>query len=452
MSDGEHVTIGPGSVIDDFEILEQIGRGGFSHVHIARHIPTDNYCAAKVVELTTMGPDEFTGMLREVSVFMQVDHPNICNLYRLSVAGENLIFFMEFATRGTLLDYVNSKGGLNEFEAQHLFVQIFAALRHLHVYHFLVHRDMKLENVLLDAKGNVKLTDFGLSGTYYNNLMRTFVGTPGYQPPEILGGSEYNEKCDVWSLGVCLYAMMTANLPFSTQTVCCRSLVDEATSFVYPPTFSPALVDLLKKMFEVRPADRPSLMQLQGHPWLRGLQQLGANIAPQPIMFYKVNNTQGILKFKRRSIKADPAVLEQCEGVDPEELANDLKNGVSNANTTLYFFKLRPLATKPVMKPPELKRPPPIPGTRKRDKDTPSRESVPELSPRMPTAQPRIRERKGSMMLPKTPMAPLALAKEPKVMKPLRDSNRSSPALVGTPARVHRKSVGPLARKLLPQL
>ena len=443
----ESGTIGPGSIVDDFEILEQIGKGGFSHVHIARHIPTDNYCAAKVIELGTMGPDEFNGMLREVSVFMQVDHPNICNLYRLSVVNETLIFFMEFATRGTLLDYVNSKGGLNEFEAQLIFCQLFTALRHLHIFHFLVHRDLKLENVLLDAKGNVKLTDFGLSSTYYNNIMRTFVGTPGYQPPEILSGSEYNEKCDVWSLGVCLYAMLTGNLPFSTQNMNARSLIDDVMSFVYPSNFSPQVVDLLKKMFEVRPNDRPSLTQLQMHPWLRGVPQMCANVAPQPIIFYKVNNAQGVLKFKRRSMKADPNIVQKCEGIDQEQLMVDLKNGVTNANTVMYFFKMRPLATKPVIKPPEIKKPPPIPGSRKRE--TPPRDGVPDLSPRL-TAQPRMRERKGSLMLPKTPVAPIALAREPKVMKPLRDSNKSSPALVGTPTRAHRKSLGPLPKKLLP--
>ena len=353
----------PTQIIDDFEILEIIGKGGFSHVHVARHIPTGCYCAAKIIPLSSLREQEFIGIMREVSVFMQVDHPNICNLYSMSVNDDNLVFFMEYASRGTLLDYVNGKGGLTEFESQRYFIQIYTVLRHLHIYHFLVHRDLKLENILIDSKGNMKLTDFGLAGTYYNNILRTFVGTAGYQPPEILAGNQYDEKCDVWSLGVCLYAMITGRLPFSTQNVSYRALVQEVQDMIFPQNFSPQLVDLLRKMFEINPGQRPSLIQLQSHPWLRGVPQLGTNIAPQPIIFYKVPNVAVIKKFKRKSVKPDQKVLDECEqkGADIQKLKEDLANGLNTKETAIYFCLLRPLLEKPekqqIMKP----KPPPIP-------------------------------------------------------------------------------------------
>jgi serine/threonine protein kinase len=351
MSEGEDLRpLSTGSVLDDFEILEQIGVGGFSEVHLARHIPTSNYCAAKIVNLGNLNDHEFASTMREVSVFMQVEHPHICTLYRLSVHGTQLIFFMEFAPCGTLLDRVNRSKGLKEVEARPLFNQIFDAVRHLHVTHFLVHRDLKLENVLLDSGGNVKVTDFGLSGTNYNNLLRTFVGTPGYQPPEILANAGYTEKCDVWSLGVCLYAMVSSALPFGTRISDYRTLSDDAQRLVYPVTFSPLLVDLLKRMFTVRPGDRPGMMELQTHPWLHGLTQLGTNIAPRPIVFYQVSSIARIAKFKRRSIRPDPALLGQCvaQGIDEAALTEQLKNGATTAETTLYFMLSRPLQVKPV--------------------------------------------------------------------------------------------------------
>lgn len=350
----------PPLVIDDFEILEQIGSGAFSHVHIAKHVPTGCYCAAKIIELHALKEEEFVGIMREVSVFMHVDHPNICNLYRMSYNDTQLVFFMEYASRGTLLDYVNGKGGLTEFEAQRYFIQIFSALRHLHIYHFLVHRDLKLENILIDSKGNMKVTDFGLAGTYYNNLMRTFVGTAGYQPPEILAGNDYDEKCDVWSLGVCLYAMITGKLPFSTQNNNYRKLVEDATNISFPKNFSPALVDLLKKMFMTHPNQRPTLIQLQTHPWLKGVQQLGSNIAPQPVMFYKVPSISVIKKFKRKSFKPDSKILEQCvkeKGIDADQLTDMLVKGLSTPETTIYFCYLHPLLKKPEKAAP----PPPTP-------------------------------------------------------------------------------------------
>jgi serine/threonine protein kinase len=280
---------------------------------------------------------------------MQVTHPSICNLYRLSVQNEELVFFIEYAPRGTLLELVNRRNGLNEFEAQRLFSQLFAAVRHLHVFHFLVHRDLKLENVLLDQNGNIKLTDFGLSGTYYENMMRTFVGTGGYQAPEILAGAEYDEKCDVWSLGVCLWAMVSGSLPFSTQNHSFRMLVQELGELVYPLSFSPLLTDLIRRMFAVKRQDRPTLLQLQTHPWLKDLQQLGTNVAPQPIVFYRVPSIQGILKFKRKPVKADPKLIERCAamGLNVDLLTEQLRAGQTSDLTTTYFFCMYPLHHKP---------------------------------------------------------------------------------------------------------
>ena len=305
-------------IIDDFEILERIGGGAFSNVHIARHTITGTYCAAKIVNLATIKQTEFPGIMREISVFMQISHPHICSMYRLSHKDNELIFFIEYAKNDTLLQYVNSKKGLPEKEAQRIFIQIFDAIRHLHICHFCVHRDLKLENILLDGNNNVKVTDFGLASKYYNNQMKTFVGTAGFQAPEVLSGNEYNEKCDVWSLGVCLWAMITGCLPFTPQSNNFHALVEEASDIQYPPAFSPALIDLFHRMFTIRPQSRPNLMQLQAHPWLRGLKQLPANIAPSPIVFYQVSNASQISRFRRKSIKAEPEIVEEVIKLLPD--------------------------------------------------------------------------------------------------------------------------------------
>ena len=341
-------------VVSGFEILQEIGAGGFSRVHLARHVKTNTYCAVKIVNLAVLQSDEFIGIMREISVFMQVEHPNICALYNLTLHRDQLYFFMECAPKGTLLDLVNTKRGLQEPEAHKLFIQLYSALRYLHTHHFLVHRDLKLENVLIDSNGNVKLTDFGLSSTSYCNIMRTIVGTPGYQPPEILAGGNYDEKCDVWSLGVCLYAMMTDALPFNNKGNY-RLLIEEAGRLQLPKNFSPALQDLLRKMLEVRNTNRMSLIQLQNHPWLRGLAQEKMNFQPRPIVFYKVPKFEDIAKFKRKSKKADQKILDKCVeiGFDAEALTNDLKDGLINDATTAYFCFMYPLNEKPTFEKPE---------------------------------------------------------------------------------------------------
>ncbi|OHT07021.1 CAMK family protein kinase [Tritrichomonas foetus] len=348
-----------GKIIDDFEILEQFSHGGFSQVHFARHIPTNTYCAAKVIDLMEQSMSSFNGIMREISVFMQVEHPNISTFFRLSYHEPLLIFFMEYSSKGTLLSYVNKNKGLEEPEARRIFLQLYSVLRHLHAYHFLVHRDLKLENVLLDKNNNIKLIDFGLSTTYYNNLLRTFVGTPGYQPPEIIAGGEYGEKCDVWSLGILLHTMLTGSLPFTIQSASMKALLQEAADYTPPVGISPQLNSLLKMMLQGIPDKRPTLLQLQSHPWLHGIPPISSNFAPKPIKFYKINDTNDILRFKRSLTKFDPKIIEKCESVykiNPDELQNKLNAGEICKETTIYWILTNPLTERPHLAPP----PPPV--------------------------------------------------------------------------------------------
>jgi 5'-AMP-activated protein kinase catalytic alpha subunit len=153
-------------------------------------------------------------MAREVNVFQLISHPDICGLYRLSTTCDALLLFMEFAS--------------GEREAHDYFIQLFAGVRHLHLHRFVAHRDLKLENILLGKNCVVKLADFGLAGTSCQSLRRTFVGTLGFQAPEILTGWEYNEKCDVWSLwgtsvddGERVFAVFPSNLKPSVANGTC---------------------------------------------------------------------------------------------------------------------------------------------------------------------------------------------------------------------------------------
>jgi serine/threonine protein kinase len=332
--------------------MEQIGSGGFSRVHIAQHVPTGNYSAVKIVDLSKLKEDEVKSMVREISVFMLVNHPNLVRCYRTSTAGPNLLFFMEFAPGGTLLDLVKEKKGMNEGLAQHYFKQLFSAVRHLHLYHFLAHRDLKLENVLLTRKGVVKLADFGLAGTSFNSLMRTFVGTPGFQAPEVIAGYEYSEKCDVWSLAVCLYGMVAGKLPFSTQNVNYRNFLNEIAKIQYPRTFSPMIVDLLQKMLVVKPDDRPGLIQIQDHPWLKGLEQVSANIAPEPIVFHIARSMAALSKFKRKKTVPNPEIVAKCAefGIAADQLTAELTNGDITTATTTYFVLCWPVSERPEIK------------------------------------------------------------------------------------------------------
>lgn len=306
MSENEAITISniEGKVVDSFKILEQFSTGGFSKVHFARHLPTNCYCAAKIVDLQAQNKSSFNGIMKEISVYMQVNHPRIVQLYRYSLVDKILIFFLQYAPNGTLLSFVNRHNGLREFEGRRLFLQLFEAVQYIHMKHFLVHRDLKLENVLLDKDDNILLTDFGLCDTFYNSTLKSIVGTPGYMPPEIMAGSEYNEKCDVWSLGICLYLMLTGRFPFS-GTNDFRLLIQQAEKLQYPDNFSPALVDILRKMLNPHISSRFGIDRLHSHPFLTGLPPISMNFMPTPIIFYKINQITDILKYKRAPYSTD---------------------------------------------------------------------------------------------------------------------------------------------------
>lgn len=340
-----------GKVIDGFEILEQIGKGASSSVRIARHLQTNSYCAVKIIDLHAQRKSAFNGIIREISVFMQVSHPHLAKLYRLSQVGNLLLFFMEYASGGTLYHYIMTHKGLSESEALRIFSQLVEVFYFIQTTFFIAHRDIKLENILIDNNMNVKVIDFGLSDTFYCHKLSGVVGTPGYTAPEVIGCNEYNEKCDVFSLGVTFYTCLTLTMPFTLQQKDARLLVEEATNLSKLSGISPDLQNMLDMMLQPRPQMRASFAQIMAHPWLKGTIRRGYNCAPRPIVYYQVQNYSDCLKFKRIPEKINPDILEQCEAynVCRQLLEHDLENGDINDNTTLYFILKNPMHELPAL-------------------------------------------------------------------------------------------------------
>jgi serine/threonine protein kinase len=256
--------------IGDYIMQSQIGQGSFATVWRAEHKLTKHPVAVKIISNDLIkDEDTRTHLVREINIIKQTDHPFIAKLFEVIMEKSHTILVMEYATRGSILNFVNSKGKLTETTARRYFSQILSALEYLHTQKLIVHRDLKAENVLLDKNCNVRLIDFGLSNFFSSEYpeLSTACGSPAYTAPEILHGRSYMRSVDVWSAGILLYAMTVGQLPFYDQDT--QKLLHKVafTEPHYPSYLSPALIDLLRKILVKDPSNRWTIDRIKNHPW-----------------------------------------------------------------------------------------------------------------------------------------------------------------------------------------
>jgi serine/threonine protein kinase len=248
-----------------------IGAGSHGCVFQATHKLTNIKVAVKQISKEgLMNPASASHFETESQLLSSVNHPFIVRMFDLIETPFSWMLVSEYGSRGDLLAFVNTNHGFSEDLARSVFVQLFKAVAHLHTDQKMVHRDLKLENILIDENGNLKLIDFGFA-TRFTDPRETFskrCGSPAYVAPEIVTGAPYTHIIDVWSLGVILYAMIVSEVPFSGRTV-----QDQLKSVTFsPPSFpsflSDDLVSLLTGMLTKNAKRRFTFDQIRDHPWL----------------------------------------------------------------------------------------------------------------------------------------------------------------------------------------
>ncbi|CAN8099717.1 unnamed protein product [Discula destructiva] len=251
--------------VGNYRLGRLIGKGSFGKVYLASHKLTNG---SKVVLKSAKKDD--SNLAREIHHHRQFVHPHIARLYEVVVT-ENLVWLvMEYCSGEELYDYLLRHGKLPVDKVQKTFTQLVGAVAHVHQKHC-VHRDLKLENILLDKHENVKLLDFGFAREYEGktNYLQTFCGTICYSAPEMLKGEKYaGEKVDVWSLGIILYALLCGELPFDDDDddVTRRKILTEEPK--YPDHIPPEALSLIKQLLSKRPFPRPGLLDILNHPFL----------------------------------------------------------------------------------------------------------------------------------------------------------------------------------------
>ncbi|XP_032401078.1 MAP/microtubule affinity-regulating kinase 4-like isoform X2 [Xiphophorus hellerii] len=266
--------------IGNYRLLKTIGKGNFAKVKLARHILTGREVAIKIIDKTQLNPTSLQKLFREVRIMKTLNHPNIVQLFEVIETEKTLYLVMEYASGGEVFDYLVAHGRMKEKEARAKFRQIVSAVHYCHQKN-IVHRDLKAENLLLDADSNIKIADFGFSNEFTEgNKLDTFCGSPPYAAPELFQGKKYDgPEVDIWSLGVILYTLVSGSLPFDGQNL--KELRERVLRGKYRVPFymSTDCEGILRRFLVLNPAKRCSLEQIMKDKWIN-VGYEGAELKP----------------------------------------------------------------------------------------------------------------------------------------------------------------------------
>lgn len=253
----------------------EIGQGTYSKVRIG--VKGDQRYAVKIIP-RHLAPREyvFHFLPRELAIIPKLQHPNIIRVYDILEIKRKVFVVMELATQGDLLLKITKDGRFSESKAFHYFDQICDAVAYLHRQN-IVHRDLKLENILLSAKRQVKLADFSFARNTHNAnnrklLSRTFCGSAAYAAPEVIQNIPYRPKrYDSWSLGVILYIMVCGQLPFDDSNPFQQVRAQMSRQISFPPSYCLTKMcrNLIRHLLEPYVLYRCSVPRAMKHPWMR---------------------------------------------------------------------------------------------------------------------------------------------------------------------------------------
>ena len=266
------------SMNEDYDIIKQIGKGGYGKVFEVRNRNTGAIRACKYISKSKIKEKDLQRIRREINILKKADHPNIVKIYEVYETKRSIYLIMEKCNGGELFDKIIDKIGkgimFSEKETAKIILQIMSAVNYCHK-NGICHRDLKPENILFLNKDNeennpIKLIDFGLSQIIGEKKLNSKVGTAYYVAPEVLSGV-YTEKCDVWGAGIILCLLLTGEPPFNGPNS--GVIYNKIKNYEY--SFSPRwkfisneAKDLVSHML-VPEQNRYNSNEVLAHPWLQ---------------------------------------------------------------------------------------------------------------------------------------------------------------------------------------
>jgi len=322
---------------------EQIGAGYFGTVKlVSPKIDSKKKYACKSIDKTKLSPKKIENLMREIETLSLVDHPNIIKYYETYNDTQYFNIIMEYCTGGELFERVLQKKRLNENLVCNLILKITSAIHHCHSLG-VVHRDLKPENILFENRSDfseIKIIDFGLSRKILTeDDLHSIVGSPFYVAPEVLDGN-YDENCDLWSIGIITYCLLSGKPPFYTENrdelfrrikndnVCFKSKIWE--------NISQEAIDFIKMLLSKNPKKRPNSKKTLEAKWFKKIlkEELSLNLLDPEILtsmrkFHHPRQlTKTILKF----------IVKQIDNREIEEL-NKAFNILDTEKTGFITFQ-----------------------------------------------------------------------------------------------------------------
>lgn len=258
--------------VDEFSFCKELGRGGYSTVYLVRHLRTGRKYALKCAMKFKKGKDRSRKTLQEIEVLSQFNHSSIIRLSGWFEDEDTIYLVLQYIPGRDL-----SKFFKNTLPSKHtvknIIFQIVESLQYCHEKG-VIHRDMKLENILINKKLQIKLTDFGLCvlKEEVDDVFYDEVGTARYTSPELLSGNGYNESIDVWGVGIIMFMLLTGKYPFngSKRRSIFRRIKNNFIDYS-EYDFRSEEIHLLKRLLCKKPRYRIKLDDIKKHPWFKDI-------------------------------------------------------------------------------------------------------------------------------------------------------------------------------------
>ncbi|OQR98960.1 calcium-dependent protein kinase [Achlya hypogyna] len=323
-------------VFSRYRIIKELGTGAFGVVNQVESLSTSEQYAMKVI---TIGPNAKLPVLRkEIDLWRGLQHPNIVRLIETFESPTHIYMIMELCTGGHLFNAIKSrKEAYPEAQVKVYIRKLAASIHYLHLKN-ICHRDIKLENILYESEAvgaDIKLCDFGASTMFREGvLMQTVLGSVVYMAPEFLEG-QYTQACDMWSLGVVMYMLLSNSMPFhgDTEDALIDSIFEAKVEFDGEAwsNVSDEAKRLIKKLLEVDLTKRYTALQVLMHPWI---QSADIPLSPTSQIGDVINRLSEYASFGSMKRAGLLAVAFCCPSIDLTEIRqafdqlNVLHNGV----------------------------------------------------------------------------------------------------------------------------